>query len=62
MAQAEILGIVGEMGRMAAGSAMAEGDERAVRAARVAISRFPAETSIGEARERSWPVSRELGT
>jgi len=46
----EIQKLVVKMGKMVAGSAVAEGDERAVRAARAAISQLPAGAPITEAR------------
>jgi hypothetical protein len=46
----EIQRLVVKMGKMVAGSAVAEGDERAVRAARAAISQLPAGAPITEAR------------
>jgi cell division protein FtsZ len=50
LTEVEIQKLVVKMGKMVAGSAMAEGDKRAVRAARAAISQLPADASITEAR------------
>lgn len=50
LTEVEIQKLVVMMGKMVAGSAVAEGDARAVRAARAAISQLQAGDSITEAR------------